>query len=167
MFRLASVLAFGAIINGCASLPQTSDEFVSAFKNISGEGAVSSKTSEIISSSLQLSSNRLKTRLLPCISGIETTTHNHIKTSEIQWNPEISTNNNHTRLTLQFDYKIGSIAAANKPPKGGLYVAVIDLDYISKNKTKATYYYGVATKQYVIDSAKMILRGKPGECKFK
>ena len=104
---------------------------------------------------------------MPCLSGTETTTHNLIKTSEIEWNPKINIGEKHTRLTLQHNYKVGRIAAANKPPRDGIYIAAIDLDYISKNKTKATYYYGNTTKDSVIEPAKMILRGKTGACKFK
>lgn len=167
MFRIIVILIFSLIINGCATLSQTSDEFVAAFKNVNGEGSVASKSSEIIPSSLQLSTNRLKKKLLPCLNGTVTTTHNLIKTSEIEWKPKISINKKHTRLTLQHDYKIGHIAAANKPPKDGIYIAVIDLDYMSKNKTKATYYYATTTKHSVIEPAKRILRGRAGECKFK
>lgn len=167
MFKVINILIFSMVITGCSTLPQTSDEFVAAFINVNGEGAFGSKTSEIIPSSLKLSSNRLKNKLVPCLFGTTTVIHNLIKTSEIVWTPKITIGKKHTRLTIQNDYKVGYIAATNKPPKNGMYIAAIDLNYISKNKTKATYYYGSTTKKSVIEPAKKILRGKTGECKFK
>ena len=167
MFKKINVLIFSVLISGCSAIPQTPDEFVAAFKDVNGEGAFNSKTSEIIPSSLKLSSDRLKTKLVPCLIGTTTVTHNLIETSKQVWTAKINNCRKLSRLTVQIDYKTGFIAASNKPPKDGVYIAVIDLSYISKNKTKATYYYGAISKNSVIEPAKKILRGKKGRCVYK
>lgn len=167
-----TIVVLSFIITACASVPyaQNPKEFIAQFKDVNGEGFVMSKTSEIIPTSLKKSSNRLKKELVPCLNG-ESITHQTRRStySHQVMTTKIKRTSKRSQMTVQIEHpnKPMTLGTIGDPPKHGYYIAMVDLAYVSKNKTRATYYYGNTAKSYAIDPAKKILRGKKGECLFK
>lgn len=164
-----NILILILVTSGCAFGPiaQNPNEFIGSFKDIKGEGTWMSKKTETIKLSLNSASKKLKKKLVPCLNGSVTLKSGFSIIAHDVWTTKLhKINKKKQRITVQIA-KPNSMAIGEKgPPKDGYYMAVVDLDYIKKNKTKVSYYFGNSAEIDVVTPAQNIFKGKKSRCKF-
>lgn len=133
------------LISSCASAPTPQNP--SEFRAVIKQGVFGSKfTSYEVDKSYEKSSKVLKSKAEECfkVSLVETSCINNSCSSyNVYYRPTVSVKNGRTELYVQYKRDPdNSIYLGGKPPKSGMYIAVIDVYPAGKNKTKVDTYGG-------------------------
>lgn len=142
------LMSFFSLLVAC-SFPQTRHEFVS---KVSAGAGLSSVDSMVINNSLNTVVNRLNSPVRNCLNVKVTKFFNSSGGTGFRTTRTFKTelkklSSRKAVFTLQ---KTIAGSVGPKPPKGGHFEIAIDLNAVSKNKTKATIYIGTTTHYDIV-----------------
>lgn len=171
LIKLIVIAPVVVTLFGCMSAPKNPDEFIA---NIQRSLMLVTNETETVNTSFSEAKKILSNKVKPCLNGrVVTTTQVMVNggyattKNRKDWNvTQKDVADNHSRMSLQIDYLDSSPPVMGEIPKGGMYVAVIDVMKKDKSSVDVNYFLQNNVKDDVYQPVRDFLAGKEGECKF-
>ncbi len=171
MMKNNILIVVAVLLSGCVSVPvaQNPEEYKASFSPVNSEGESASHLSEVVPMGIDEATGTLRKRLVPCLNGSDDKKKGATIAPAV-WTAKMhKINSRHSQMTVQVGKsdKVGP-GVEGEPSTGPSYMAVIDLNYLDKDKIKVNYYYANSVKHDVIEPAMGLLNGeKITQCKFE
>ncbi len=164
--RTRLMLGFAVVVLVACAASKTRDEFRA---NVAGGRALSAMDTYVAKRGFDEVTRMLKQKSEECLNYQMTQSHSEgaMTTSKITTNFTASfqvVNNNHAELTIRKNPK-GKLSFSPGAPEGGLYYVAIDIDRLTPNTTKLTY-YGPSGWDKGYSAIKSWSDGHPARCPY-